>query len=491
MKKIGKLRLVLLSLAMVISMQINTFSAEQVQPEAKTLEQPSAWAAEGVRWSSVYGLVDKELLSKYQANITRLELYDVGVNLYEKITGKTVKPVQKSPYTDASSIEVLKACSIKILGGKGKLEPKKAATRMDVATVIYKTIKAAQPSFNFKTDIKLNHKDAAKISSTLLDMIKYVYSKDILKGKTNNMLGLNSPCTRQELMVVASRAYEFSIYESGKASKGAFWKVSDADSTVYLLGSIHIADSSTYPFSKDILNAFQTSDILVLEADMTKSTQNEEIQYMQQKMVYQDDNTLDKNIPEELYTRFVEMLKPHGIPEAIVKKYKPWSAALLVQNLTLAQSNMDASLGIDLFFTSKATNNKEIIEIEGIKFQADLLDSFSNELQIKFLSGVLGTEQETKEQVESVKGMLRAWKEGNMSDLEKFFESGNDSSKEIKEFNEKLFTSRNNNMTKKVKEYLADPSKKTYFVVVGAGHMIGETGIATQLKSGYTVEQIK
>lgn len=491
MKKIAKLRFVLLSLVMVISLQINAFSAENAQPAAKAAEQPSAWAAEGVRWSSVYGLVDKELLSNYQSNITRLELYDVGVNLYEKITGKTVKPIQKSPFTDASSVEVLKACSIKILDGKGKLEPKKAATRMDVVAVIYKTIKAAQPRFNFKADIKLNHKDAAKISTNLLDMIKYVYSKDILKGKTNNILGLNSACTRQELMIVASRAYEFSIYESGKASKGAFWKVSDEDSTVYLLGSIHIADSSIYPFSKDILNAYQTSDSLVLEADLVKSTQPEEIQYMQQKMVYQDDNTLDKNIPKELYAKFVEVLKPHGIPEAIAKKYKPWSAALIVQNLTLAQSSMDASLGIDLFFTSKATNNKEIIELEGLKFQADLLDSFSNELQIKFLSGVLGTEDETKEQVELVKNMLKAWKEGNIADLEKLLESENDNSEEIKEFNEKLFISRNNNMTKKVKEYLADPSKKTYFVVVGAGHMVGETGIATQLTDEYTVEQIK
>jgi uncharacterized protein YbaP (TraB family) len=491
MKKISKLRLVLLSLVMVISLQINAFSAEQVKPANEAVEQPSAWAADGVKWASVYGLVDKQLLSNYQTNINRLELYGVGVNLYEKISGKTVTPVQKSPFTDASNIEVLKACSIKILDGKGKLEPKKSATRMDVAAVIYKAIKAAHPGFNFKADIKLNHKDAAKISSTVLDMIKYIYSKDILKGKTNDMLGVDLPCTRQELMVIAGRAYEFSIYEAGEASKGPFWKVSDEDSSVYLLGSIHIADSSLYPLSKDILNAFQTSDSLVLEADLVKSSQPEEIQYMQQKMIYQDDNTLDKNISKELYTRFIELVKPFGIPEQIAKKYKPWAAALIAQNLNLSQNNLDASLGIDLFFTSKATGKKEILEIEGLKFQIDLFDSFSNELQIKYLNGVLGTEEETKQQVDVLKGMLKAWKEGNISDLEKTLESENDNSDETKEFNEKLLTTRNDNMTKKVKEYLADPSKKTYFIVVGAGHMVGKNGIATQLKDGYTIEQIK
>ena len=62
---------------------------------------------------------------------------------------------------------------------------------------------------------------------------------------------------------------------------------------------------------------------------------------------------------------------------------------------------------------------------------------------------------------------------------------------EFKEFNEKMWSSRDNNMVQKVREYLADPENKTYFVVVGAGHMVGSTGIVTQLEDEYKVEQIK
>jgi len=486
-----KVKLVLLSLFMVLTLQVNVFAADQTQLETVIDEQPSEWAVDGVKWSSLYGLVDKDFLSKYQANINKEELLGIGVNLYERLTGKEITPINKSPFTDASSEKILKACSIKIIEGKGKLEPKKAATRLDVTTVIYKTIKAAHPDFNFKADIKLNHKDAVNLPASISDIVKYIHSKNILKGKSNDLLGLNSPCTRQEIMVVVSRAYEFSIHESGKASKGPFWKVSDEDSSVYLLGSIHIADPSLYPMSKNILNAFEESDSLVLEIDLANITQPDALQYMQQKMAYQDGDTLDKNVPKELYDSFIELCKKNNIPEIIARNYKPWAAAMLAQNFVLAETDMDASLGVDMFFTSKAIGKKEILEIEGLKFQTDLFDSFSKELQIQYLSGVLGSEDSAAQSVDVITHMLKAWKEGNTSDLEELLESDYDGSKEMKEFNEKLITKRNDNMTKKVKEYLADPSRKTYFIVLGAGHMIGDNGIATQLKDGYVLEQIK
>ncbi|HOV26081.1 MAG TPA: TraB/GumN family protein [Pseudobacteroides sp.] len=486
-----KVKVILLSLIMVLTLQVNVFAADQVQFETGIDEQPSAWASDGVKWSSLYGLVDNDFLSKYQANINKEELLGIGVNLYERLTGKEITPISNSPFTDASSENILKACAIKIVEGKGKLEPKKAATRLDVTTVIYKTIKAAYPGFNFKADIKLNQKDAVNLPASVSDIVKYIHSKNILKGKSNDFLGLNSLCTRQEIMVVATRAYEFSIYESGTASKGPFWKVSDDDSSVYLLGSIHIADPSLYPLSQKILDAFEESDSLVLEIDLANLTQTDAIQYMQQKMAYQDGDTLDKNVPKELYDSFIELCKKNGIPEIIARNYKPWAAAMLAQNFLLAESNMDASLGIDMFFTTKAIGKKEILEIEGTKFQVDLFDSFSKELQVQYLSGILGSENPAAQQIDVVKNLLKAWKEGNISDLEKMLELEEDASIEMKEFNENLIIKRNDNMTKKVKEYLADPSGKTYFIVVGAGHMVGDNGIATQLKNDYTLEQIK
>ena len=53
---------------------------------------------------------------------------------------------------------------------------------------------------------------------------------------------------------------------------------------------------------------------------------------------------------------------------------------------------------------------------------------------------------------------------------------------------EKLIYERNRTMAQKIEEFLK--TKETYFVIVGAGHLVGEKGIVGILKKrGYRVEQ--
>ena len=47
-------------------------------------------------------------------------------------------------------------------------------------------------------------------------------------------------------------------------------------------------------------------------------------------------------------------------------------------------------------------------------------------------------------------------------------------------------------MTDKIESLLNGEKGKTYFVVVGSGHYVGEDGVIQNLKNkGYTVEQVK
>ena len=55
--------------------------------------------------------------------------------------------------------------------------------------------------------------------------------------------------------------------------------------------------------------------------------------------------------------------------------------------------------------------------------------------------------------------MLKCWKEGNAEELAKMVKTDDAGSEELKEFNEKLWISRDNNMAEKVRGYLADPEK--------------------------------
>ncbi|MFZ5351164.1 MAG: TraB/GumN family protein [Bacillota bacterium] len=314
----------------------------------------------------------------------------------------------------------------------------------------------------------------------------YFIEKGILKGRGNGN-ALDQVCTKQELLIFAKRVYETLIYELGLEAKGAFWKVSDGDNTVYLLGSVHITDGSVYPLSKSIMTAFEESEILAVEANILNM--QPDIEYIQKIIMLEGDATIDQLISAETYAAYVEAVQAYGFPPEMYNKIKPWYAAMLLQSMQMSNTTYQASLGIDMFFLSKAMYQKPIVELESIRFQLDMFDSFSAELQEQYLSGVLASgEAETES---SMGELVSIWKEGDMEALEEILTLSESASDIDKEFNEKLFITRNNNMSEKVEEMLTGDSENDYFVVVGAGHMLLESGIVNQLiEKGYIVERV-
>jgi len=501
MKRKMKLTAFFMAIVMVIALncgvlaqEVDQAQTEQEQTQAgleQTQEVPAAWASEGVSWSAIYGLVSQDMLANYRADVTRAELYSAACSLYIRLTGKTIEPKEDDPFADAGLPVASEAYAIGIIDG-GSFEPEEAATRQEMADVIFKVL-----------DVSGLELDLSTAGSNTHDAVQFFCGNGLLKGRGGNELYLASPCSRQELMVFLHRVYEYTAYETGNYSKGLFWKASDEDSTIYLLGSIHLADQSLYPLSKDILNAFDSSDVLVLEADL--SNIEEGTLYMQQKMFYEGDETIDKNIPEGLYEVYSGLMDQLGVNPDLYNKFKPWYAAMLIQNLALGNTGeagagsadsantYSSALGIDMYFTAKAIGSKEIAEIEGLKFQVDMFDSFSDEIQAWYLASVLLPSESSSEDGADVTfaDLLSAWENGDAEVIEKAVKASNSDDPKATEFNTIFWNTRNNHMYEKAKEFLADPEGRTYFIVVGAGHMEGDTGIVTQLaRDGYDVERI-
>jgi len=81
--------------------------------------------------------------------------------------------------------------------------------------------------------------------------------------------------------------------------------------------------------------------------------------------------------------------------------------------------------------------------------------------------------------VEQVDTMVRYWKEGDYKAMEKLALEIPGEYPEFQPIMDKLYTERNIRMVGKIEEYLK--TDKTYFVVVGAAHLIGDEGIINLL----------
>lgn len=475
--------------------------------KSEALKTASHWSIPEITWADTYGFIPESLYSNFKESITREELSSLSINLYEKITKKESTPAKENPFTDTKSVDVLKAYNLKIIEGleESVFAPNNNATREEIAKTFYDTIKACEPELSLDTEHEIDFEDKNEISKGALDAITYMNAKNVLKGKSYRKVAPKDDCSREEAIVLLNRVYELILKETGKASKGLMWKVYDDDSEVYILGSIHLANSDIYPLSYNIEAAYNKADYIGVEANILDQSQVQS--YLLQVAIYNDGSTIKDHISEETYNLLNDALVNLGLQPGQFDQIKPWYATLALANSKMTQGNqLQAAMGVDMYFLTRAYGQKEILEVEGIKFQFDMFDSLSPELQERQLTEVLKEEPEVKEEnteaensndnasVEAIKDILETWKNGNVEEFKKvFIDVKEDNIDELTaEYNNIFWTERDKHMADKVIEYLGDENDSTYFIIVGAGHLIGEDGVINLLdKQGYALEQVK
>jgi len=277
-----------------------------------------------------------------------------------------------------------------------------------------------------------------------------------------------------------------SIQEAGSQSKKSFlWKVQSKTNTVYVLGSIHYLKKEMYPLNKKIENAFEKSDHLVVEANIN-DTEKVDTQKLAESALYLDEETLEKHISPQTYELVKKELEVLGVPLEIISKQKPWFLALTLASLEIVKLGFDPEYGIDKYFLPKAEGKKKILELESFGYQMNLFCQLSEKDQESLL---LYTLKDMKVVEQELDKLVQAWASGDTKGVESIIIRSLVEDKRLSPIYEKLIYERNRSMASKIEDYLK--TKETYFVVVGAGHLVGSQGIIELLKGkGFVVEQL-
>lgn len=272
------------------------------------------------------------------------------------------------------------------------------------------------------------------------------------------------------------------------------WKVTDddIDGVIWLFGSIHVGEEDIYPLPDRIMNAYESSDALAVECDVTADINP--LEYAS-KFMYKDGSKIYMHIPGDLYDKAKAIVsEKYGMSFTIAyDNYCPAMWQMLIQEIYAEDCDLDASYGLDMFFLEDAhENDKQVLEIESSEFQLNMLSGFSEDLQEFMLSSTVYTKKD--DYISDLYDLYEGWKYG---DIEDYYEENNKVpeylSDEYKilldEYNKKLVTDRNTSMAQTATEYLEDDLN--VFFVVGLLHMVGEDGIVQQLiDGGYSVEQV-
>jgi uncharacterized protein YbaP (TraB family) len=270
-----------------------------------------------------------------------------------------------------------------------------------------------------------------------------------------------------------------------QSKKSFLWKVQSKTNTVYLLGSIHYLKKEMYPLDEKIEKAFEQSEILVVEADVS-NIKKEDIQKLMENAFYTENDTLQKHLSAETYGLVKKKLEELGASLEVANKYQPWFLGLNLVSLEALKLGFDPNYGIDRYFLEKAAERKKILELESLEYQFKLFSALSEKDQGSFLLYVV---KDIKVLEQELDKLVKAWTTGDEKRIELIMTKSIKEDKRLAPIYEKLVIERNKKMVSKIEEYLKE--KETFFVVVGAGHLIGNQGIIELLKGkGFLPEQL-
>lgn len=275
------------------------------------------------------------------------------------------------------------------------------------------------------------------------------------------------------------------LYTSASAaSEPAFWQVTRGNGTVYLMGSMHFGDADFYPLPKEVEQAYEQSDVLAVEVDMSKITPELAGAAIIRYGRMPEGQTLSDRLATKVYVELAEKSERANLPIAALEHFQPWFVAVQLIEAEIRKTQLRQSLGIDMHFINKGS--KPIQELETLEQQLGLFGNLSIAEQEKFLAQTLADMDNSRMYL---KAMADAWKRGDIRQLEDTLISPFKENPETRKLFRKIFTERNDEMAAAVVRYLAQ--EKDVFFVVGVGHMLGEQGIVAQLKqSGANVRRV-
>jgi uncharacterized protein YbaP (TraB family) len=266
-------------------------------------------------------------------------------------------------------------------------------------------------------------------------------------------------------------------------SQSSVWEVEKDGAKIYIGGTIHILREQDYPLPEQFQTAFNHSEILVTELDLKEMTSPANMEKLMKVMMYDDERTLKTVLNENVYSDLDSVCRQFGMNLLMMDKFKP---SMVIMTLTFQALNKIGvkSEGVDTYFSNKAVaDKKSFLFLETFDEQLSFIENMGKENDDEFVRYSI---RDLEEQLAGFNDMIDEWKAGKselmLTQLLKF-------EQDYPEIYKTLLVNRNTNWILLLESYFETPEVE--FVLFGAMHLYGSSGILQQLQSrGYNIRQL-
>ena len=253
----------------------------------------------------------------------------------------------------------------------------------------------------------------------------------------------------------------------------ALWMVKDADTTIYLFGTIHALRPGMPWFGGQVAQAFSESATLVTEISDVGSMDT--AQTLLASAMLPEGQGLRAKLSEADRAAIDAALTKASIPAAALDRFKPWYAAVVLSSLPLLRSGFKLEEGVEIQLAAKAkAAGKGQEALETAAYQLGLFDSLPEAGQLAYLRQVVDNLDQVTAQIDT---LIVEWGEGDADGLAKTMNAEEADAG----LTELLLTRRNKAWAEWIKTRLDKPG--TVFLAVGAGHLAGPDSVQEQLSA--------
>lgn len=269
------------------------------------------------------------------------------------------------------------------------------------------------------------------------------------------------------------------------AAEQAFWVARDADSTVWLYGTIHVLDAREEWLPEAVSDAFYAADELWLEVDLLGEGAG---LVLMLRYGTSPDRPLSGRLTEAENTRLAEVAASVGLKPSALEGLRPWFAATTI-GLKMARKAGLSETGVDLRLARiAAMREKPTHGFETADEQMRILSGLPEDVEMEMFRAMLAQADKGQRMLSD---LIDAWYAGDIDHIaaltEEGFADGDRAAADLVEA--RLITDRNRRFAERIAAVMSGSG--THFVAVGAAHLAGKDSVQDVLaEMGIAVERV-
>ena len=260
-----------------------------------------------------------------------------------------------------------------------------------------------------------------------------------------------------------------------------FWEIKGNKGSVYVLGTVHVADKSFYPLEKNVLRAFDNADRLVSEIGGEKELEafTAELQTIIIKNINADPKkSLLKVLSEDELAFLYETVGDDTVHQLAL--FNPWIFDTVLSQLLMNRAGLHPEDGIDMYLMQRA-KNKKIEALDTTQQQIAVLSYGTFEDQLAILKDSIQSLRDIDQSIAKLHRIRDLYLGNNRKGLgdllvELFLEiPASFSKKKAQSYIDMMLTDRNRIWAQKFDEYLHEGGNT--FVFAGSAHFLGKSSV--------------